>query len=101
MIDDKGVTILGVSFETRQVAGETPDGEGFVVPIEGWFAPDGSRLNSHLAARTFAFHVNGVRYDGTLDGMSEDQTVVVDEAGVARASKAARLRMRHSAVRLH
>lgn len=101
MIDDKGVTILGVSFETKQVAGETPDGEGFVADIAGWFAADGTRLNSHIMARTFAFHLNGIRYDGTLDGMSEDQTVIVDEAGRARMSKAARLRMRHAPARYH
>lgn len=101
MIDDKGVTILGINLQAGQVAVETPDGVGVVAKIDGWFAPDGTRLNSHIAARTFAFHINGMRYDGTLDGMSEDQTVIVDEAGRARASKAARLRMRHSAVRLH
>ncbi len=101
MIDDKGVTILGVNLEAGQVAGETPDGEGFVSQIDGWFARDGSRLNTHVAAHSFAFHVNGVRYDGHLDGMSEDMTVRVDEAGVARASKAARLRMRHAPTRFH
>lgn len=101
MIDDKGVTVLGVCFETQQVAGETPDGVPFVASIDGWFAADGTRLNSHLAARTFAFHLNGVRYDPVLDGMSEEQTVIVGPDGRARASKAARLRMRHSAVRLH
>ncbi len=101
MIDDKGVTVLGVCFETQQVAGETPDGEGFVAKIDGWFDADGTRLNSHIAARRFAFHLNGIRYDPWLDGMSEEQTVIVDEAGVARASKAARLRMRHAPGRFH
>lgn len=101
MIDDKGVTILGINLEARQVAVETPDGQGAVCDIAGWFAADGTRLNSHVLAETFAFHLNGIRYDGALQGMSEDMTVRVDEAGVARASKAARLRMRHAPQRFH
>lgn len=101
MIDDKGVTILGINLEAGQVAVETPDGHGAVCQVAGWFAADGSRLNSHVLAETFAFHLNGIRYDGHMQGMSESQTVIVDEAGRAHASKAARLRMRHAPARYH